>query len=388
MHNNGKEDIIIIGCGLCGGAIARVLAEYGCSVRIIERRNHIAGNMYDYVDGHGILVHKYGPHTFHANDKRLVDFICRFSEWNEYHLTCGAEINGICTPTPFNFKTIDTFFTEQQAKEIKRHLLDAYPNQDVVTVLELLQGKDEIIRNYAQFLFDNDYKLYTAKQWGIPATEIDPSVLKRVPIRLNYKEGYFNDKYQLMPASSYTEFFEELLNHANISIGLNQNALDFLSVDEEGILYNKRPFGGKVVYTGAIDELFDFCYGKLPYRSLLFKWRHENIESKQKYPVVAYPQQEGYTRIVEYKKLPVQDVTGTSYEMEYSIPHEIEKQTEPYYPVLTKDSQKLYQQYLAKACRISNLFLCGRLADFQYYNMDQALNKALSIADEIKQSLV
>ena len=150
------KDVLVIGCGLSGGVVSRVLAEQGVKVHIIERRNHIAGNMYDYVNEYGFLVHKYGPHTFHTNNKSLVDFLTRYSDWQEYYLYCGAEINHICTPTPFNFSTIDTFFSSDEAKMIKNHLLEAYPERQVVTVLELLQNSDEVIRRYARFLFDND----------------------------------------------------------------------------------------------------------------------------------------------------------------------------------------------------------------------------------------
>ena len=207
------KQALIIGCGLSGAVIARELAESGYYVTILERRDHIGGNMYDYKDSHGILIHKYGPHTFHTQKEELYHYICRYSDWEEYHLTCGAEINGICTPTPFNYQTIDDFYPLEKAAKIKQEIEKEFPCQNTATVMEVLECQNKLVQEYAQFLFDNDYKLYTAKQWGIEPDRIDPSVLKRVPLRFNYDNGYFEDTFQVMPKVSFTAFFENLLSH-------------------------------------------------------------------------------------------------------------------------------------------------------------------------------
>ncbi len=384
-----KYNVLVVGCGLSGASVARMIAEKGYKVLIVERRNHIGGNMYDYYDEHGILVHKYGPHTFHTNDKTLYDFICRFSQWDEYKLTCGAEINGICTPTPFNFRTIDDFYSKSDAEQLKRHIAKKFPGRQTATVVELLDCDDDIIRGFAQFLFENDYSLYTAKQWGVDASEIDPSVLKRVPIRFGYEVGYFDDKYQVMPKTTYVDFFSSLLEHDNIDVVLGFDMLDCLSVgkDDKKLSFNGKEINIPVVYTGPLDELFLCRFGALPYRSLRFDWKYENIDSKQDMPVVAYPQAEGYTRIVEYKKLPYQNVNGTTYEVEYSLPYKSGEKAEPYYPVLTEESMLCYEKYRSLAEKTEDLFLCGRLADFKYYNMDQALKKALEKADIVLEKL-
>lgn len=373
-------DVIVVGCGLSGAVAAREFAEKGKKVLVLERRNHIGGNMYDYVNKDGILVHKYGPHTFHTKNKALCDYMCKYAEWEEYHLTCGAEINGKYTPTPFNFQTIDDFFDPEKAAAIKNAIKTEYPNQDFATVVELLNHQNALIREYAQFLFDNDYSLYTAKQWGVSPKEIDPSVLKRVPVRFNYDIGYFDDDYQVMPKISFTAFFENLLNHQNIKVQLDTDAKKIISLDEEKqcILVNQKVFSGTVVYTGPIDELFNCKFGKLPYRSLRFEWKTENLKSFQDAPVVAYPQAEGFTRITEYTKLPYQDVGDkTSYAVEYSVQYEEGKTNEPYYPVLTEESQRMYEEYKIEADKYSGLICCGRLGDFKYYNMDQALERVL-----------
>ena len=374
-------DCLIVGCGLSGSVIARHLAEQGQSVEMWERRDHIGGNMYDYVDEHGLLVQKYGPHTFHTTKKELYDYICQFEQWQDYKLTCGAVWDGKYTPTPFNFTTIDTFYPREKAERLKQKLTAAFAEGKTATVLEVLQHPDQDIREYAEYLFRNDYAPYTAKQWGISPEEIDPSVLKRVPLRFSYDEGYFDDPYQVMPVHSFPRFFENLLHHPNISIRLGVEALEHLAVKDDHLYIDGMPFDRKLVYTGALDELFGCIYGRLPYRSLRFEWRYTEKNSLQPAPVVAFPQEEGYTRITEYKKLPVQDKPGSSYAVEYPLPYREGENGEPYYPVLTVESQRQFERYKALADRVQNLICCGRLADFRYYNMDQALGRALMCAD-------
>ena len=378
-------EFLIIGAGLSGSVIARELAEYGHKVIIWERRPQIGGNMYDYIDKHGILVHAYGPHTFHTKSKVLYDYICKFAEWQPYHVKCGAEINGKFTPTPFNFKTIDDYFSENEAEELKQRIKRYYKNQNTATVLEVLNCDDSMIKSYAEFLFANDYSLYTSKQWGISPNKVDQSILKRVPLRFSYDEGYFDDEYQVMPKISYQQFFANLLNHSNIEIKLGIEALEHLTVDKSKncILIDGKKCNKTVVYTGTLDELFRMDLGQLPYRSLRFEWHYEKIDSKQPYPVTAYPQAKGFTRITEYKKLPVQNVKGTSYAVEYPVHFEAGKQIEPYYPLLTEESQHMSKIYKERASKIENFFFCGRLSDYKYYNMDQALERALNLSRDI-----
>lgn len=383
-------DALVVGCGLSGAVVARYLAEtLNMKVLILERRNHIGGNMYDFVDQYGVLVHKYGPHTFHTNKKELYEYMSRFCEWNSFKLTCGAIMNGKFTPTPFNFSTIDTFYNADDAEELKNRIQEVFPNCEKITVLEALKCNDDKIRNYAQWLFDNDYSLYTAKQWGCSAKEIDPSILQRVPLRFSYETGYFDkSEIQVMPQPSYTEFFKRVLDHPNIDVQLNIDALQYLKIDCNQIKFNDEICNVPIVYTGAIDQLFGFSEGRLPYRSLRFEWMHEDIESKLDAPVVAFPQVPDFTRITEYKKLPLQNVNGTSYAIEYSIPCMSDSDNEPYYPVLTQESQRMYLRYLGKADEINNLYLTGRLADFKYYNMDEALEKALITCKEVERNFM
>lgn len=376
-------DVLVVGCGITGCVIARELAERGKNVRVWDRRDHVGGNMYDYVDEYGILVHKYGPHIFHTNEKELYDYICRFGSWQDYKLTCGAMIKGQFTPTPFGFHTIDTFYSEEEAAKLKKEISVYFKGRKYATVLEVLNANNEIIRKYGEFLFTHDYSLYTAKQWGIAPEKVDPSILKRVPLRFTYEEGYFEDTYQVLPKVSFVEWFKNLLNHPNITLELRKEALNFLSVSGNCLKLNGELCKVPVVYTGPIDELFGLCEGSLPYRSLRFEWRYEDIPSKQPFPVVAFPEAEDFTRITEYNKLPMQNVRGTSYAIEYPIAYKMGSSMEPYYPVLTEESQQMANKYKILAENVSNLYTCGRLADYKYYNMDQALSRALAVSKTI-----
>lgn len=376
-------DCLIVGCGIVGAVIARHVAEQGKHVVIWERRDHIGGNMYDYIDEHGFLVQKYGPHIFHTKKEMLYNFMCKYEQWQPYKLTCGAFWDGKYTPTPFNYTTIDTFFTKEQASTLKEKLEKAFKGRETATVVEVLEHPDEDIRAYAQYLFEKDYAPYTAKQWGISPSDIDVSVLKRVPLRFSYNEGYFDDPYEVMPCHSFTDFFKNLLDHPNIQVELNVDALDCLQIRDNILLLDGEKTHIPVIYTGALDELFGCVYGRLPYRSLRFEWGYSEENSFQNAPVVAYPQEQGFTRITEYKKLPVQDRCGTSYAVEFPLPYKEGTQMEPYYPVLTEKSQMQYEKYKKMAEQIPNLVSCGRLADYKYYNMDQALERALEIAQQL-----
>ena len=373
---------IVVGCGISGATVGRLLAEAGNEVEIWDRRDHIAGNMYDYIDDHGILVHKYGPHIFHTNNEAVWEFVNRFEEWNPFKLVCGASWDGKYTPTAFNFKTIDTFYDNESADKLKKKLLNAYPGRESASVVEVLSNSDPDIRGYAEFLFKNDYAPYTAKQWGISPTEIDPTVLKRVPLRFSYDESYFTDKYEAMPKHSYTKMFDNMLDHPCIKVKLKTDALDYISIEENTITIDGEE-NVFVIYTGAIDELFGYKLGRLPYRSLRFEWKYENIDSFQQAPVVAYPKENGYTRITEYRKLPEQKVKGTSYALEYPLPYKEGAEVEPYYPVPTDKSNVLYERYHGMLRNMKNIMACGRLADFKYYNMDQVIAHSIEVANSI-----
>lgn len=375
--NYSKYDIIVVGAGLTGAISARYHADIGKKVLVLEKRNHIAGNLYDYTDKKGNLVQMYGPHCFHTNDEKVVSFIRKYSDWYDYTVNCNVYMNNKFTPSPFNFKTIDQYYSKTDAEKLKNELLLTYPNNKSVTIVELLNSKNQCIKDYADFLFNSDYSLYTAKQWGISADQVDPKVLKRVPILLNYDEQYFYDKYQLMPKNGYTKFIRSMLYKKNIDVVTNFDFLNIVSFTDNEVIIDNEIYKGKIIYTGAIDRLFNYKFGFLPYRSLRFEMKNIKTKSYQSAPIVAYPQVEGYTRITEYTKMPYQYNEWTSIALEYPQKYD-EKTNEPYYPINNKENDKLHSKYLLEANKYSNLFLVGRLAKYQYFNMDQAISDTMS----------
>lgn len=380
-------DIVIAGCGFTGAVIAFKSAMEGKRVLMVEKRNHIAGNMYDYIDETGICVQKYGPHSFHTNNEEVYEFITQIGDWYEYILRARVMIDGKYTPSPFNFKTIDQYYPISKAEALKQALVEYYNSAKKVTVVELLESDNELIREYANFLFEKDYRPYTAKQWGIAPEELDISILKRVPVRLDYTDGYFDDKYQLMPEGGFTSFFEKMLDNPLIDIRLNCDVLDLVEIDGNNIIFENELLNIPFVYTGPLDELFRYKYGKLPYRSLKFDMQIHNVDSYQETSGVAYPMAEGYTRITEYKKIPVQDIKGkTTIAVEYPVTYGTEEGKEPYYPILTENSKEMYKRYCELASKVNRLYVCGRLGDFKYYNMDDAVLRALEVYEDIRKT--
>lgn len=373
----------VVGSGIVGCVVARELAEAGAKVTIYERRNHTGGNVYDYKDEHGIQVHLYGPHIFHTKIYRVWNYVTKYCKFKDYNLVCGSVMDGKCVPTSFDFKSVDVFFPEE-SDIIKEHIKEVFGDQKSASVLEMLECEDEYVKKFAQYLYDKDYAPYTAKQWGISPDKVDRQIFKRVPVLFSYGSKYFDDPYQAMPINGYMELIDNLLNHENIEVKTGVEALEHIKIKDNEIYMDNEKIDGTVIYTGPIDELFECKFGKLPYRSLRFEWKYEDIDSFQEMPVVAYPQAEGYTRITEYKKLPVQDVRGTTYAVEYPLPYVQGESNEPYYPVLTDESKELFERYAKLADDVNGLICCGRLADFKYYNMDLAINRALEVVDEIK----
>lgn len=376
-----NKEAVIIGAGLTGSVIARELADNGYQVTIIEKRNHIGGNMYDcFDDSTGILYHKYGPHTFHTKEKRLFDYFNRFIETETFYLRCTSIIKGKEVPCPFNFETIDTFYSEELGNILKEKLNKEYGKQ--ATILELLNSQDQMIREYGNFLFEQDYKPYTMKQWGLAPEQVDPYILRRVPVYFDYNDHYFTDEYQCIPKTTYTDFFKNLLNHKNIKVVLGSDASKKITFKGDKALFDNKDV--LLVYTGMIDRLFGYQYGMLPYRTLSFKKHTINKSSFQRGVVCATPSLNNKgTRRVEYSKMPTQKNNKTIVFYEYSHSFDRNKHKEAYYPVNKPDSETMYNQYVELSNKYRNLHICGRLGLFKYLNMDQALSRALDEVNTI-----
>lgn len=355
-------DFLVVGAGFAGSVIAeRLASQFNKKILIVEKRNHIGGNAYDEYDEYGILIHKYGPHIFHTNSKKVFDYLSQFTEWRSYEHKVLADLNGELYPIPINRLTINKLYN-----------LNLQSETDVSDLFEkvrekrnpILNSEDIIINQVGSDLFEKFFKNYTKKQWGLEPKHLAPLVCGRVPVRKNDDCRYFTDKFQFMPKDGYTKMFEKILSHKNIEVLLNT---DYKSILKD-INFNK------IICTGPIDYFYDYEFGKLPYRSIDFKFSNYKKEFYQPNSVINHVDNRNeYTRVTEYKYLTGQSADSTTVSFEYTI-----NDGEPFYPVPNEENRKLYLKYKNNAKKEKNIYFCGRLAEYQYYNMDQVVANILN----------
>jgi UDP-galactopyranose mutase len=360
-----KFDYLVVGAGFAGAVMAEQLASAGKQVLIIDKRPHIGGNAYDCLDQQGVLIHPYGPHIFHTNSKRVIEYLSQFTDWRFYEHRVLAEVQGHCYPLPINRQTINALYGLNLTEEG----VAAY-FEKVRTPIESIQSSEDVVLNsVGHDLCEKFFRGYTRKQWGLDLSELSAGVAARIPTRTNDDDRYFADTYQFMPAHGYTAMFEKMLNHPNIQVKTSTSFDDVKSQCEWGHL----------IYTGPIDTYFNHQLGKLPYRSLRFEHTHlSKQDNYQPVGTVNYPNDHEYTRITEFKHLTGQRCTGTSIVREYPS-----ASGDPYYPIPRPENQQLYQKYLELAEATPSVTFIGRLAEYKYYNMDQVVASALKTATDM-----
>jgi UDP-galactopyranose mutase len=354
-------DYLIVGAGFAGSVLAeRLAAGLNKKVLICDRRPHIGGNAYDCYDQHGVLIHRYGPHIFHTNSADIFNYLGRFTEWRQYQHRVRAWVDGRLVPIPINIDTINELYG--------LHLDSAGMKEFIASVAEkretLATSEDVVLNGMGRELYEKFFRGYTRKQWGLDPSELDAQVTARVPVRFNRDDRYFTDKFQAMPARGFTHMFGNMLDHPNIKILLN---CDYRDIQNE-VSYEK------LIFTGPIDQYFEYRYGELPYRCLEFKHETHHQRVFQAAPVVNYPNEYAYTRITEFKYLTGQDHPLTS--IVYEFP---KAEGDPYYPIPRPDNAALYKKYQALAAETPDVHFVGRLATYRYYNMDQVVGQALTL---------
>lgn len=378
-------DCLVIGAGYAGSVAAREMAERGGRrVLVLERRGHVGGNAYDCLDEHGILIHKYGPHIFHTSERRVFDYLSRFTGWRDYQHRVVANVHGRFLPVPVNLASLHMAFPKEKAARLEDKLLSAYSANARVTILSLRENTDPELREVADYVYENVFVHYTMKQWGQTPEEIDPATTARVPVLLSRDDRYFQDPYQGMPLEGYTPLFQRMLDHLRITVELGVDARERMALEDGVIRLDGEPFAGPVIYTGEVDELFSFRFGHLPYRTLDFDFETLEVDRFQPTATVNYTVSEDYTRITEYKQLTGQVVPGrTTIMKEYSRAYTGSPGEIPYYAVISPENNALYGRYRDLAGGFSNLHLLGRLAEYKYYNMDAIALRALTLCDGI-----
>ena len=358
-------DYLIVGAGFAGSVLAERLANVaGKRVLVVDKRNHVGGNAYDCYDDAGILIHKYGPHIFHTNSAEVFGYLSQFTAWRPYQHRVRARLDGQLVPVPINLDTVNALYgTQFTAFELEQFLASVAEPRDPIRTSE-----DVVVSKVGRELYEKFFRTYTRKQWGLDPSELDASVTARVPTRLNRDDRYFTDTYQAMPAHGFTRMFERMLAHPNIKLLLN---CDFREI-ADCLPYEQ------MIYSGPVDEFFDFRYGKLPYRSLQFRWETHDTEWVQPVAVVNYTVDEAYTRVTEMKHLTGQVHPKSTLVYEYPC-----AEGDPYYPVPQPANQELYKHYRALAEATPDVHFVGRLATYRYYNMDQVVAQSLALFDRI-----
>lgn len=385
------DKIVVVGSGFSGSILARKIAEeLEQRVLVVEKRSHIGGNMYDELDEHRILIQKYGPHFLNTNKYFIIRYLSQYAELFPFAVELLSFIDGRYVRLPFNFEAVQQLVGPERAEGLLTKLRAAFHGRDRVPILELVDHANPEVSAYGNLLFEKAYRTYTSKMWGLPPEEIDKYVLDRVPMAMGYDRRYLNKDFQYLPVAGFTRLFENLLAHPNITVQLNTDALEYLKLGEGRVIYDGEEVEC-LIYTGAIDELFGRKYGPLPYRSLDIRYSYSEESSVLPAQIVSYPQAEGYTRSTEYRKI-MHDVSGvhgsvvaTEYPLTYDPAAEVGNI--PYYPVVTEESSELYQRYLDEVDQYEGLFLCGRLAEFKYYNMDVCIEHALAYYENVKRYL-
>lgn len=361
-----KVDVLVVGAGFAGSVVAERLTNMGKQVLVIDKRPHIAGNAFDEFDAYGVLTHRYGPHIFHTNNKKVFDYLSKFTEWRHYEHRVLAQVEGLLLPVPINLNTVNKLYGLDLDEEgVKAFFEKVREPCDPVRTSE-----DVVLNSVGRDLCEKFFQGYTRKQWGLDLSNLTAGVAARIPARTNRDDRYFTDEHQFIPLHGYTKMFERMLDHPNIKVEINT---DFTQIRD-------RVHASHIVYTGPIDVYFNFRYGKLPYRSLRFEHEHlPNVEHYQPVGTVNYPNDYEFTRITEFKHLTGQEHTGTSIVREYP-----QAEGEPYYPIPKPKNEAMFKLYQALAEQENNVYFVGRLAQYHYYNMDQVVAAALSVAENIQ----
>ncbi|WP_437923487.1 UDP-galactopyranose mutase [Sorangium sp. So ce291] len=361
-------DYLIVGAGFAGSVLAERLAtQLNKSVLLCDKRPHIGGNAYDCYDDAGVLIHKYGPHIFHTASPRIFRYLSQFTEWRPYEHHVLAHVDDKLVPFPINVDTVNALYgTNYSPAEV-----EAFFTRVAEPIKHCRTSEDAVVSKVGRELYEKFFRNYTRKQWGLDPSELDAAVASRVPARTNYDSRYFTDEFQAMPLRGFTRMFENMLDHKNIRILLNTDYRDIM---------NEVNFR-EMIYTGPVDAFFDFRYGKLPYRSIDFKFETHDKEVFQPGAVINYPNDHDYTRITEFKYLTGQQHPKTSVVYEFPT-----SEGDPYYPVPRPENAEIYRKYKALADATPNVHFVGRLATYRYYNMDQVVGQALATYDHIREA--
>lgn len=382
-----RYDYIVVGAGFSGAVCARELAERGKKVLVVEKRKHIGGNMYDYYDKNGLLIHQYGPHIIMTDSMDVVNYIKKFDDITNIVVKMQVSVDSKKVPLPINLNSISKLYGHKKSNIIIKGLIDVYGKNVDVNIIDLLNDNNQILNQFAKDIFAKVYVGYNVKMWDLNPNEIDKNIVGRAPIRISYNDVRSKCKYNFVPANGYTNLFEKILSHHNITLKLNCNAANKIRIDDSNIFYENKSFYGKLIYTGPIDELFGYCYGHLPYRAVFFKKTYCEKNNLFSALAVTYP--------TKYKKFRTSDMSRitktysnnkvaliSEYSGEYDI--NSKKYNIPSYPVINEKNKLLLNKYIDRLKNVQNFNYLGRLAEYKYYDMSESIIRAMRLIDSLE----
>lgn len=378
-------NVIVVGSGFAGASVARLLADQGFKVLVIEKRKNVSGNMYDYIDKNGLMIHKYGPHILMSDSEEVYSFVSRYANWKHLCVNIEAHVCGKNVPLPINLNSIKLLYGVEQANVIVSELLNSYALDSSVNVLDLIHSENEIIKKFAKDIYDKVFVGYNAKMWGVSPLELDKNVIGRSPIRITYRNEKSNCKYQIIPIDGYYTLFKKMLSSENIDILLNKDATSIINIKDNEIYYDNKKFEGKVIWTAPLDELFNYDDGQLPYRAIHFKKKVIANNNLFESLAISFPQNYRKLRSSDMNRITntISDKTAIIEEYSSIYDKSSKKFSTPSYPIINPENLEMIAKYKDKVKEVPNFYYIGRLAEYKYYDMNQVLQEAFRLVERL-----
>ena len=386
--NFSNYDAVIVGAGFAGTVIAERLSnKYGFKVLVLEKRSHVGGNAYDEYDENGFLIQKYGPHIFFTDLVEVLDYVSNFCNLVQHDVVMLSYFDGKYVQLPFNFKSVEQMMGYRKARKVIDGIKNAYPCSKRISIFDLMNDPNDDVSEFGNLLYKKAFETYICKQWGLKPEQISKDVINRCKFSPNYTNRYLDRDFHFLPDKGFTVLMENMLTNDHIDVCLNYDANEHIKIHDNKIFIDGKEFSNTLVYTGPIDELFSYKYGKLPYRSMYFVTEYFDEERKLAEEIVSMPQDPKVIRKTEYKYFSPfiikEREAKTVVVSEEPYQYDYKPDSIMCYPVINDTNIGLFEKYNFDAKKVNNLVMCGRLAEYKYFNMDMIISNSLKMSDEV-----